>query len=46
MVRIRLADVLAIIIVLNLGNYCRGVAPGKDLEQACQRPVHGMDLLL
>lgn len=46
MVRIRFADVLAIIVMLNLEYHCRGVAPGKDLEQSCQRPLHGVDLLL
>lgn len=46
MIRISLADVLAIMIVLNLDNHCRGVTPGKDLEQGRQRPVRKMDLLL
>ena len=46
MVRIRLANVLAIVIVHDLENHCRGVAPGKDLELGCQRPLHGIDLLL
>ena len=46
MVRIRLANVLATIIMHNLDNRCRGVCPGKDLEQGCQRPVRGIDLLL
>lgn len=45
MMRISLADVLAIMIVLNLDNHCRGVTPGEDLEQGCQRPVREMDLL-
>ncbi len=39
MVRISLPDVLAIVIMLNLINYCRGVAPGKDLEPGRQHPV-------
>ena len=33
MVCISLADVLAIIIMLNLKDYRRGETPGKDLEQ-------------
>ena len=40
MVRISFADVLTIMVVLNLDNHCRNVAPGKDLYQGCQRPVH------
>ena len=46
MKRIRLADVLTIIIMLNLENHGRGVAPGKDLEQGCQCPMQGIDQLL
>lgn len=45
MVRISLADVLAVIIVLNLDNHCRGEAPGKDLEQGCQLAVYVIYLL-
>lgn len=32
MVGIRLADVLAVVIILNLDDYCRGVGPGKYLQ--------------
>ena len=46
MVRIRLANVLAIIIVFNLHNHCCGVTPGKDLEQGRQHPMNGIDLIL
>ena len=46
MVRISLADMLTIMIVLDLDNHRRGEAPGKDLEHGCQRPTHAIALLL